>query len=122
MRVYNHTGFRTLDLKRIFHEVIKHDGENGRWKKLEVSVRYKKRNSFNGVTGLAGIDSHWIEMYFPKGEIDWDYPLARNVAWVFAHELKHCRGRTEKDIIDPKYPHVEFAWADELPLRKKDEI
>ncbi|TWT95375.1 hypothetical protein Pla108_35230 [Botrimarina colliarenosi] len=119
MRVINHTGFDTADLRAIVRAVACHELEPAKRRVAVVEFRRSRRH----LRGYAFINGRHSCIYLPP---DADARPRWQLAALLAHEFAHNRGmRGERQMRcdSSRYgcgsaAEVRFAWAAELPLRK----
>jgi len=111
LKVRNNTHYLTRDLKKIFSEVLKREGEEELKRRLIVYVEHKKHRA-GGVSGCAPYNGNYIRLFLAKNGI-----TSKDVAAIFVHELRHVQGFTHKEM---RYWEPQ-KWAKDYPLRIKEQ-
>lgn len=121
MRIVNKTAWRTDHLRAFISRVAETEFEPWRRKRLRVDVDY--RRGLGDCRGYAWINSNFFQLRLPREDVD-----RVDLALTIAHELAHCRGLDHKDMRgNARYSFTKgrgyrevYAWADGLPLEKRN--
>lgn len=104
MKVVNDTDYDTIEIRKIFTKVLNYDekveGEIGR--NLYIHLKYSRSM---WVSGRAWMNTGSVEMFLPKLTVEYGlrpgiFSLEQDIAFVFMHELQHCRGYRHRKIND----------------------
>lgn len=104
MQITNTTQYNTEDLRKVFSAVLASTNKDctpvkhwyqriqsgyfaSKWLKIQV------KNSMHGHSGSAYVNSGRMTIRIPKTDLD-----IVKLAFVFEHELTHCRGYRHKDM------------------------
>ena len=115
MKLLNKSRWKTLDLKKLFTEVIRRnskvEGKLDQWKKIEIEIISSRNRCYSGHAMYNGA---YIRLRFPTENID---PVF--VAWLFEHELYHIRGYHHNQLDKATMGRGsmdEWAWAKEYSI------
>lgn len=114
MKIRNHTHYVTADLRRIIARCADHELEAAHRRRVIVTVTYSRRK--DSCSGHATIGGNWATVRINKHA-----PNPAAFALVTAHEFKHLRGWTHKQMKG-RYSDDDtsrYAWAAGLPLAVK---
>ncbi len=120
MKILNKSRWDTVDLKKVFTEVLRRnskvEGKLDKWQhqNLKITVvssryRYSGYATYNGVS---------VRLRIPSENID---PVL--VAWLFEHELCHIRGYHHNQLdkaMMGRDSKDDWAWAKEFSIRAKN--
>lgn len=134
IKIINHSGWRTDDLRRMFRAACKAAGATGD-KVLEVRdgrAGYVRGRAVYGQRGADGVfEGRFVWMWIPSRVlfqyVSADVPEgmtqeAAGVARVFVHEVLHTLGVTHGEMTNAQRHCTQpIPWAAGLVLRRKEE-
>jgi hypothetical protein len=126
--ITNETKYKTADLRRLFCKALslnnKIEGKPDLFRRLFIRVVY------GGYSGNAYLGTGTMKIRIPN-YINSTYKSRNNlevdpkyIAWVFTHELYHCRGfrhrPLSKSIMEYSNKEGEWNWAIHYPIGKQE--